>query len=429
LRFSGVLPGIWSFETQSDVPELDNIRGHIRITPDEQAPGHVSHIGNRWVRTGLQKGFCPQLVMYGSPLYISEHLDDIDRDIKLFLGKHGFTGFHVRVGCRWFDIKKPSCRLSLIDQLLNRPINPDIRTFIALEHFIQRVYQAGGHVHLWMWGDEERKQTPISYGGLNGKVDRRLQRYIAARLGPLPGWTLGYGFDLHEWVVRDDLAAWHSYFSRHLGWPHLLGARNHRQSFQQIYPGLDYYSYEQHRPDYNTYAKTIGMSLHKPAFSEDRFRMGRSGWEYKDYNETMIRKGLWHSSISGGVANIWGNLTDSNCANTGDCPSSPFNHPEWIKTNSLFFNRYFKHEFFKDVSFFNADTMVLHDPNFSKYMYYIENASMADLNLPKLEGEKNAVAVDTTQVYKEIPIGVAIQGMNTFKFPHQSDWAVAIGFE
>ena len=55
-------------------------------------------------------------------------------------------------------------------------------------------------MHLWTWGDEQRHMTPARWG-INGNVDRATpERYIAARLGPLPGWTMGYGFDLDEWV-------------------------------------------------------------------------------------------------------------------------------------------------------------------------------------------------------------------------------------
>ncbi|MCB9249861.1 MAG: hypothetical protein H6613_15565 [Ignavibacteriales bacterium] len=63
--------------------------------------------------------------------------------------------------------------------------------------------EKGLHVHFWSWGDEQRNQTLVDVlGGINGVEDKRLQRYIAARLGPIPGWSMGYGFDLHEWVKR-----------------------------------------------------------------------------------------------------------------------------------------------------------------------------------------------------------------------------------
>jgi len=134
--------------------------------------------------------------------------------------------------------------------------NPDPRTFEALELLIRKVNAAGGVVHIWTWGDEQRKMTPKKWG-INGQADRRLQRYICARLGPLPGWSMSYGFDLQEWVNQNDLRKWHEYMHRHLGWFHFLGGR--APDLTQIYDGLDYSSYQQHRPDYDVYVIASGF--------------------------------------------------------------------------------------------------------------------------------------------------------------------------
>ena len=83
-------------------------------------------------------------------------------------------------------------------------------TFRVLEILCDMAQQRGMFVHIWQWGDEQRLwsalgipadgDVPGDSGGVNGVADRRLQRYIAARLGPLPNWALGYGFDLYEWA-------------------------------------------------------------------------------------------------------------------------------------------------------------------------------------------------------------------------------------
>lgn len=74
----------------------------------------------------------------------------------------------------------------------------------ALDFLISEAHAAGVNVHFWAWGDGDRQWLPkpvsddFLEGGNNGPGDRRLQRYIADRLGPLPGWPIGYGFDLSE---------------------------------------------------------------------------------------------------------------------------------------------------------------------------------------------------------------------------------------
>ena len=77
----------------------------------------------------------------------------IDTDIQRFLGDHGFTGVHILVKCRWAELEKQGC------SQVSDP-NPDLRTFETLELVITKVHAAGGMVHLWAWGDEQRGWTP-----------------------------------------------------------------------------------------------------------------------------------------------------------------------------------------------------------------------------------------------------------------------------
>ncbi len=59
----------------------------------------------------------------------------------------------------------------------------------------------------------------------------------------------------------------------HFGWFHFLGARAQKNELTQIYDGLDYAGYEQHRPDYQKYIETIEKQPSRPTFSEERFRI------------------------------------------------------------------------------------------------------------------------------------------------------------
>lgn len=334
-RFTGTELGMWSFATSSSDPDLDGRSGTVTIGPNHD-PGMKGFVasrfvdddnGSRWIRTATGEAFIPQYVMY----YLADDPAQIDAEIGTFIGEHGFTGFHIPVFCRWFDLGSPSCRTlpessragsievarAALEEALRRgglrlvrpgdapPCassgpNPDGRTFEILETIITKTYAAGGVVHLWMWGDEQRGQTPHTIGGLNGGPDRRLQRYVAARLGPLPGWTMGYGFDLDEWTSREDLRRWHAYMHDHLGWPHMLGGRSagpnrgtdHRG--QQIYDGLDYAAYEHHQPSYDVYVAALRHLPRIPAFSEDRFRIRLSGaYREKDFDHEMTRATMW----------------------------------------------------------------------------------------------------------------------------------------
>ncbi|MCA9927854.1 MAG: hypothetical protein KC419_05240, partial [Anaerolineales bacterium] len=278
-----------------------------------------------------------------------------------------------------------------------------------------------------MWGDDNQQQNPnFLPGGINGAVDRRLQRYIAARLGPLPGWTMSYGFDLIEWVSGNQLTTWHDNMQGYFGWPHYLGARSQKNQLTQLSEAMDYSSYEQFRPTYDKYVQTIDMRPTKPSFSEDRFRIRTvDGTPTKDYNMEMTRRGLWDSTMAGGVANIWGNLTGDTSANDGSDTSFPYSNPEWIKTYATFF----ADRFILDLDRCNSLTngVCLQRPNNKDYIFYGEDVTSLQLNLAGMSGGQTAVAVDAAKVYSEINLGKLNPSNQTWRAPYRSDWAIAIG--
>ena len=429
-RFAGTRAGQWTFVTKSSDPDLDGRRGAVTIQANEQTLGFVTGSGSKWARQagdGRPRAFVPQYVMYGHPGTFHGQAEKIEADIRAFIHQHGFTGFHVPVYCRWFNIEHD--RSSGIRS--NDP-NPDARTFEALELLITKVHAAGGAVHLWAWGDESRRQTPAKWG-INGAADRRLQRYIAARLGPLPGWTMGYGFDLDEWVTEEQLGQWRDHMHQQLGWPHMLGGRHgdpnqglDHSSAVSWNRRTDYASYEHHRPTYDVYVAALAAVPGKPAFSEDRFRIRQSRqYRSKDYTEEMTRRGLWHSAMAGGVANIWGRLDGDLEINMGRGASRPYDHPHWIKTCSKFF----EHRFQLDSTPHNglSDGLCLKRASGGQWLFYRQDAGSIQLDLSAAPGPQPAVAVDTKKPYQEIGLGRLAARQQTWQAPYPSDWAVAVG--
>jgi len=411
LRFTGTETGPWRFATASDDPELNGLTGGVDVLPNPGVAGFVTNLGGKWGRLGTGEAFVPQLVMYYDPIELARDPARIDADIQEFLVEHGFNGFHIAVLCRWFDLDKTRS-----DELPADP-NPDPRTFDVLEVLLEKVHAAGGMVHIWAWGDEQRRMTPVRWG-LNGQVDQRLQRYICARWGPLPGWSMGYGFDLQEWVRPEDLRQWHAYMHEHLGWPHLLGGR--APDLEQIYEGLDYSSYQQHRPTYDTYVKGIEQFPDKPTFFEDRFRVRVNVYPDKDYDFEMTRRGLWHSTMAGGAANIWGNLLDPR----PDGMSQPYPNKEQIRTWSEFWKHRFKKDMVRDNEL--TDGVCLKVPG-RLMVFYKEDTDSIRMNLAELHAPIRGVAVDTRKAYREIDLADLFPGPEQrFRAPNRSDWAVAV---
>jgi len=426
-RFTATRTGSWRFSTVSADPELNGFSGSVSVNGNSPYKGFVQANGSNWTRSATGEAFVPQYVMYAGPQYFGTNAGLINADINRYLANgQGFTGFHIPVYCRWFDINQPRCA-----NVANS--NPDPATFNALEAMITRVYAAGGTVHLWAWGDTGRQQNPTQLnreGGVNGPADLRLQRYIAARLGPLPGWTMGYGYDLFEWVGGGEISFWRNNMHNLMGWPHLLGARGSTNSFAQPSEAADYASYETHRPSYATYRLSASQRPNKPAFSEDRFRYRGDSQRAKDYQFGEMRRGMWHSAIAGGIANIWGNLTSSgnrydSGINEGDRPSAAFPNADELRTYRAFVDRYF------ELGLRNcdgeADAACQRRANGTSRNLYKEDTNSINVDLSGASGSRQVIAVDTRRAWAPLDLGSIAAGNVQISLPYVSDWAVNVG--
>lgn len=176
----------------------------------------------------------------------------------------------------------------------------------------------------------------------------------------------------------------------------------------------------QHRSDYDIYVKAITQYPNQPTFLEDRFRVRKNVYPDKDYDFEMTRRGLWHSTMAGGAANIWGNLLNPR----PDGVSHPYPNKEQIKTWSLFWQDRFKKEMVRDNSI--TDGLCLKVPG-DLLAFYKENADSIKMDLSELKDKFDAVAVDTRKKYKELRLlHFSAKPNQVFKAPYKSDWAVAV---
>jgi hypothetical protein len=438
-RFTATRTGTWSVRTSSADVNLDNRQGTITVQAnrDPQAMGFIIAHENKYARqvgeAGQLKAFVPNVYMnyrrfgnlddcgwtpvtptFSDPGVLNAYLDEAET--------HGCNAIQALIGNQWFKADVASSRDHASE-------NPDPETFRALEQAIVEAHARGMHLHIWAWGDEQRGWTPIRVGGVNGIPDRRVQRYIAARLAPLPGWTLSYGFDLNEWVRPEQVASWAEYLNQHSGWQILLSARETRDGRSFRSPEVLPVASNDDGPAYGNFEGQLGLferarirlnqSPAHPAIFEQRFSYRRH--DFWDMDTT--RRAFWQFTLAGGIGSIWGHYPPDCAAYVaGEYPN-----PEQLRTH----RRFWQERFLPDMHPANEkspdDTTLVLQSGDRHAVLYREDAESIHLDLSVMAGRQPAIALDTKKGYAELDLGLLEPTEQTWRAPYRSDWAIAVG--
>ncbi len=428
-RFTGVRSGAWTFVSQSGNARLDGISGTVTVNPDPAARGFLRVSGSEIaVPVGSEDNLKPFLFhvymdefnyrtngVYGDGLI--DWLPNVEARMRAYCiaaREQGFNVVFINPHVQWFGLGATRST----DFRTSDP-NPDPRTFRVVESMIRTAREEGLHLHFWLWGDEDRHWTQILLGGINGVPDKRLLRYMAARLGPMPGWSVGYGFDLFEWVQPGQVAAWADYFRAQKGWNSLLMARE--EAGFSTPANMDVYSTDR-RFTANWYSTGL-IDLHhpgnRPVLYSRRWLFQRDG-----YDMDATRRSLWQFTMAAGsgVAGWYGPPWSS----AGSYP-----HPEQLATYGRFWHNRLELGMLRDnprnqsggVSFAlrNADNTL--------FFFYTENRSSMTIDLYGASGPMRAVAINTKDAYAEIDLGELGGGTHTFDLGTLSDWAITVSAE
>ena len=410
-RFAATRTGDWTFVTSSADADLDGHTGSVTIepNPDPDVRGFLTHRDGKFA---LQVGEDGELAAFRLDVYMNlgifdshvaagDWTDSVRIDAYIDeAARHGFKTIFISVNNSWFSFGANRWDDHDSD-------DPDPRTFKVLETLLTRAHSQGVRVQIWAWGDEARRWTPVGVGGINGVPDKRLQRYIAARLGPVPGWTMGYGFDLQEWVNESQLAEWAEYLHRHFGWQHLVWARGRSNS------ELDAVSYSSHDVrTYNQIVKDLQSDPTRPHVYEERHTHERNDGLSMD----GTRRFLWHNAMAGGMGCWWGFF---------DWSPHPYPSPGQLLTANEFWRERFLLALERDNSI--TDGLALKTPENARFVFYKEDTDSVQMDLSSTGSARRAVAVDTKAAYAEIDLGMLAAETQTVQLPGLSDWAVAVG--
>lgn len=463
-RFTGTREGLWQFITSSDDPDLDGHTGRITVLPreNEQAKGFLTGVGNKYAIMTSDvdhvEGYVYNVFMnqqdyeqqYRHPSRILGAPDrrELIADYWDSTVDNGFNTYFFAVFYSWFRMGALS--IDDFDGASDPALQtPDLALFETLERAIQHAHAQGGRTHIWAWGDNDRKQTPNHLpGGLHGEAHRRLIRYIAARLGPLPGLSMNFGFDTIEMPDAEEGAAWWADRTNStMGWPHILTSRgwDHPSFGAHSYAGFGGNPYDLETSDkgpasYDEIRAHLAARTDKPHIYEERHTYKRwRCWphpvaEPARLDEVGTRRLIWWEAMAGGMGGFFGHFSERFNAYGPFKPEGPCGyHPESLKrafrTHGAFWadGRLRLDMAPVDGRIEGAKGYALATPERKHFIFYVENAEEAELDLHDMAGARTGILVSTTDDYAEIDLGILAPGKQRVTLPHAGDWAIAIG--
>ncbi|MBS3734780.1 MAG: DUF5060 domain-containing protein, partial [Phycisphaerae bacterium] len=287
-------------------------------------------------------------------------------------------------------------------------VNPDLTVFRMLDNHIQDVHNRGLALDIRMWGDSAHGWSAASLpGGINGTEDKRLQKYIADRLGALPGWGLSYAYDLEEFMSESSVDEWADHMYDNLAFPHLIWARRFYSDSSVTVASND------DRPSdandcYNDAISRFNESANKnrPVLFERNFGDGR-------WSDERVRRGMWAFAMAGGAGAHYVDVTGPDIDTFGEF---------WNGHERLLLDMEPNNGMSGD-----SNTWVLYSPSEGSVVAYRPDADSVQLDLSGLGGTPTGVAVDTKKDYEEIDLGSLVAGAQTINLPYASEWALHIG--
>jgi len=423
-RFTGTRVGEWRYRTSSEEGDLDGLDGVIYVAenPDPDAKGFLTHVGNQFA---IQTGSNGELSAHVFTVYMNLMDEKPELEPSIYRGRRyifeellteaeeqGFNTVFMPINHSWLQ-------LGAATSADHTSTEPDLETFALLDRLLEIARSRNMRIHFWMWGDESSGLTPTDLsGGINGEVDTRLQRYIAARLGAVPGWSMTYGYNLLSWVTEFQVNQWAQTINDRSFWPHMLFARGYAsgQLTGRSYSSTDApvrtsyggpLSYDEIVEDFNS-------DTTRPHFYERRFTyestLGEGTWTMD-----TTRRTLWWTMMAGGVGSFWGYRAEG---------PGPYPNPEQLAT----FHRFWEDRYTLGMRRVNNLTngYGIASESGDTLIFYGDETSSFNLNLDGVGRQFNLIAVDTRLEYAELDQGVIEPVNQTWEAPYASDWALVL---
>ncbi|MBS3735400.1 MAG: DUF5060 domain-containing protein, partial [Phycisphaerae bacterium] len=412
-RFTGTETGTWNYTTSSSDGDLDGLTGSISINPnsDPEALGFLVAAGQKYAWQVGNDGDLraipkityarnPETWFWGKDNSPTNNLNSYFAPALDEASNLGYDTWWTNMRHAWFQWDAWSWND-------HNNVNPDLTVFRMLDNHIQDVHDRGLALDIRMWGDSAHAWSAEGLpGGINGEVDQRLQRYIAARLGALPGWGLSYGYDLEEFMTESSVNTWATYMNDHMAWPHLIWAR-------RFYSSVTVASNDDRPSDAND-CYNDAISRFNEAANDGRPVLFERNFDDSRWSHDRVRRGMWAFAMAGGAAAHYTDQVAPDVDTFGEF---------WNGHERLLLDMQPNNGLSND-----SDTWVIESPSQQSLVAYRRgNASSIQLNLSGYGGSRAAVAVDTKSDYSEVDLGVLSASNQTVDLPYSSEWAIAVG--
>jgi hypothetical protein len=422
-RFTGIQPGkTYNITTSSTNSALHGKTGTVTVNPNPNpnargflvAAGqkHAWQVGNHGDLRPIPKityARNPETWFWGKDNSPTDNLNSYFAPALDQAADLGYDTWWINMRHGWFDWGAWSWND-------HNNVNPDLTVFRMLENHIQDVHSRGLALDIRMWGDSAHAWSAEGLpGGINGEVDKRLQKYIADRLGALPGWSLSYGYDLFEFLSVEEGEAFADYMNDQLDFPHLFWMRDksgglHAISYQSSSEPV---TSNEDTPSNADEAYNYAISHFNEASNNNRPVLFEHNFDNSRWTHEQVRRGMWAFAMAGGAA---AHYTDQVAPD--------------VDTFGEFWNGH-EPRLLVDMEPANgmsgdSDTWVLYSPGEGTLVAYRRDADSIELDLSAIEGSLFGIAVDTEKDYEEIDLGSLEAGVQTIDLPYESDWAIHI---
>jgi len=361
-RFTGTEVGAWGYSVSStDLPDLDGDSGNIEVVSNASDYGFLRKDGNKFKRQreGADEAFLLNSFQTDTDTPKTHtHLTDFQSDPRGRMNTYathadtkGFSSLYILLVHNLLE-------LGVYDGDQTSSETPSLAAFLVLDRVIREAYSLDMHIHFMRWAAapnqfNDRKWSPKSLsGGINGAVDNRISRYIAARLGPLPGWSLSYGFDLEKWTSVSDLQVWYDFMDSKMGWMHMLSGRSGDANRDLWINGYSQWGQQlgdfvtDEYPSFSTLTGDIDQDLDNPHLLEERnIYLRDQTQDEQDYaqpfGDVETRRLMWRTAMAGGVGGWYGHFDLNGSRDPVWSNDSGYPNPEELKAHKTFWDSRF----------------------------------------------------------------------------------------